>query len=380
MRIQKTTVNLKARPCGRVYKGNQKSAGEHFGKDLNDRLRFRASDVLVASAMETFYGHKQFLLGGTHAENFAERTDLNIIVKHLNIVFPGEIDDVFDSSMRIRNSKGEVIRICDRRTIQQERSDYRDINGQPGTQLIECQKPCPVADAGMGTACPLGCTQEVTLSFQVAELVLSGEFRHCVLSSHSWEDETGIPSQLELLEQAYGSICRSEFEWKGLGNRIPFILSRYQVQINRPNIDTKQTINLEGRKVPVRTGGKAKSSTWAIAIRVNPQWHQAWLAWQEDKKARYFGLSTNPANLIQAGIIDAEIVESPKPPALSPAQSIEDDSWRITGYEWAVKQGLDPNTAQEIISVASSKENLYQRLRSAIAQRNQVIEAETVGG
>ena len=76
----------------------------------------------------------------------------------------------------------------------------------------------------------------------------------------------------------------------------------------------------------------------------------------------------------QCGAIEAQVQQEPP----------EDDSWRIKGYNWAVQKGVDPNLANEIVSVASSKENLSQRLqeaaKQAIAQRNQVIEAETVGG
>ena len=47
-------------------------------------------------------------------------------------------------------------------------------------------------------------------------------------------------------------------------------------------------------------------------------------------------------------------------------EQIEDDSWRIDGYQWGVSQGVDPSLANEIMAIASSKENLHQRMRAAI--------------
>lgn len=370
MRIQKRVieVDLRPRPCGKVYKGMQKKEGDFFGKDLNDKLRFHAFDLYTLNTIYSAYTKHQNLLGGEQSEGWAEKSGMDVIVNHLNIVFPGEIDDVFDSSMRVWNSKGEVMRICDRLTIQKERITYTDLNKQPCTRLIEPQKACPIGNEGMATACPLGCAQESTLTFQVAELLHMGDHRHATLTTHSWEDETGIPAQLELIQQAYGSIAHSEFEWKGIGKKIPFILSRYEVSINRPNIDVKQKLNLEGRKIPVRTGGKSKSSTWALQIKVNPVWHLAWMAWQEHKKAQVFGLQTNPNLLIQSGILDAEIVETPSLPPASPlaiAPAEEDDSWKIKAYEHGIECGIDPNTLKEMVTNCRDRQDLRVKMAEA---------------
>lgn len=47
-------------------------------------------------------------------------------------------------------------------------------------------------------------------------------------------------------------------------------------------------------------------------------------------------------------------------------EQIEDDSWRIDGYQWGVSQGVSPTVANQIMAIASSPENLNQRMKSAI--------------
>lgn len=54
-------------------------------------------------------------------------------------------------------------------------------------------------------------------------------------------------------------------------------------------------------------------------------------------------------------------------------QSIEDDSWRIDGYDWGVSQGVSPSIAHEIMLVATSKENLFRRLQAAIPVKAAVV-------
>lgn len=380
-------VDLRPRPCGRVNKGEEK--GDYFGKDLNDKLRFHGCDTFVANAVYNAYTKHQHLLGGTEAENFAERKSLDVIVKHLNIVFPEEPDYVFDTSMKLWNGKGEVMRVCDRRTILQERIDYKDLNNQPCSRVKNITRECPLGKAesegmaGLDTACPLGCVHESVLKFQIAELLMGGEFRHVTLTTHSWEDESGIAAQLELFKSVYGSIVHSEFEWKGIGKRIPFIMSRHEVKINRPNVDTKNKLNLEGRKIPVRTGGKSKSTHWAIAIKVNPFWHMAWTVWQEDKKAKYFGLQTSPKALIESGIIDAEIIETKainQSTTLAIAPAVEDDSWKITAYEYGLQNGIDSTILSAMINTYDDRDVLREKIGGMvkiIKTQNQLVIAPT---
>jgi len=42
------------------------------------------------------------------------------------------------------------------------------------------------------------------------------------------------------------------------------------------------------------------------------------------------------------------------------------DDWRIKGYEWGISQGVDTETAREICNIAKDKNDLLQRLKSAI--------------
>ena len=42
------------------------------------------------------------------------------------------------------------------------------------------------------------------------------------------------------------------------------------------------------------------------------------------------------------------------------------DDWRVNGANWAIEQGLDPQTAHDISQVATSKQNLLERVKSAL--------------
>jgi phage recombination protein Bet len=42
------------------------------------------------------------------------------------------------------------------------------------------------------------------------------------------------------------------------------------------------------------------------------------------------------------------------------------DDWRIKGYEWGISQGVDTETARGICNIAKDKNDLLQRLKSAI--------------
>jgi phage recombination protein Bet len=45
---------------------------------------------------------------------------------------------------------------------------------------------------------------------------------------------------------------------------------------------------------------------------------------------------------------------------------VNDEQWRIDGYQWGIGQGVDPSTAQEIANIAKDKKDLAQRMKSAI--------------
>jgi phage recombination protein Bet len=47
------------------------------------------------------------------------------------------------------------------------------------------------------------------------------------------------------------------------------------------------------------------------------------------------------------------------------AQTIEDD-WRTAGANWAIGQGLDPETAYDISQVATTKQNLMERVKTIV--------------
>jgi phage recombination protein Bet len=67
-----------------------------------------------------------------------------------------------------------------------------------------------------------------------------------------------------------------------------------------------------------------------------------------------------------ASAVDAE--------AIQPA---EDDDWRVSGYNWAVSQGLDPNVAANIVNQAVSKEHLFKAIKQVLPKAS-VVEAEVV--
>lgn len=47
-----------------------------------------------------------------------------------------------------------------------------------------------------------------------------------------------------------------------------------------------------------------------------------------------------------------------------------EEDWRLAGANWAVSQGLDPQTAHDLSQIATSKQNLMDRVKSAMTANN----------
>lgn len=54
-------------------------------------------------------------------------------------------------------------------------------------------------------------------------------------------------------------------------------------------------------------------------------------------------------------------------------QAVEEEDWRISGFEWGISQGVDPEKARNVANQAVSKAHLFQAMKALVPQ---TIEAE----
>lgn len=47
-------------------------------------------------------------------------------------------------------------------------------------------------------------------------------------------------------------------------------------------------------------------------------------------------------------------------------EPVGDETWRVTGYQWGISQGVDAETAKEISNIAKDKKELHQRMVGSI--------------
>lgn len=285
----------------KVFKGDRKPTnGYGFGKDLNEKLRITTSSSVATTIL------KQSKKYGQPDGNGDFFTD------SINVYFPfDEVERTFSTNMKAYSASGLEV-VCDRHTISKKCVPTKDAKGNVYRPIVDVSEKCPMRESGMGEACPNSCVKEGKLYFYIQELMAVDAMMPVCLTAHSYEDLTYITDALNQFKEIIGSITDSPFPAYQYRHKIPFVLSRTEVKIKRPVMAEK-----------LRTGKKSDSTTWALALQVNPDWMELHRKWQQvrEMEARNMLISQATVRGLLSGnsatVIDVEYSEQR---AISPAR------------------------------------------------------------
>lgn len=270
-----------------VFKGARKS-DRGAGKSLDERYRIVTNNQRLKKLLSSLYG--------------APDANGDILTDTINVVFPfDEPERTFETAMKAYSGSGLQV-VCDRSIISQEAVEERDRRGNIFMPVKPCNKPCPVAGQPMGFKCSKGCSPTGMLYFYIRELFECSLMSPCKMTLRAYSDITYISSRLEALQSEIGSITNSPFPCFRTRHKVPFTLTRSEIEIKRPVVSSKQ----DGYK---RTGKKADGKTWAVEINPDPDYMNLLQAWKlaEEMKAREISLpSTAIAGLLGG---NAEAIE-----------------------------------------------------------------------
>lgn len=266
------------------HKGGRKpEKGYGFGKDLNNYLRIELKDPsLKYSLLDSGIKKLPPKLNTLEGEVLTNSVDnLDYYHEYFNIfMFDEDIEKTFQTSMQLWDKTG-LKQECDRQFIYKERQEYEDRYGHRRSRLFDCQKPCPMESDPLGVPCVDGCQTSGTLLFFLAPFLDQGSWRECKLEVRSFYDIQAIMSDLNSIKSQFGSIRQAPVGFPGYRGMIPLVLKRIKINIKKPILDKSEKVQQGGRSVLKRTGQKADSSMWAIAIEVNPDWAKSYYAWKQ---------------------------------------------------------------------------------------------------
>lgn len=336
--------------AGHLYKGTRKQSRDGRkiqGEDLKELLRFEPFSDQARKAMLKVPDAKEDKNG-------------DVLLKHLNI-FAGYSDPnkCFNTQNALWDSTG-LVRTCDGDTITSEREIYKDVFNHTRSRMVDCIKPCPIADQPLGASCPDECKQEGRLIFYVPELIAGGISLPVEMTVHAWSDLFSIEECLENILVEYGDIRTSPFPCGSFGNLIPLVLRRNLVKVKRPVVENK-----------LRTGKKVDGKAWAIAISVNPIWHQAYIRWQQSIAIeKQIGTGTGESHRLYLEAVTLEVEPESEKPLLPPSltlkqEPIDNDVKDL--MEIAIKRGLKAETAVAIANKVTSPDQFKKLCDQALS-------------
>lgn len=336
-----------------VFKGARKT-DRAAGKDLGDRLRIATDNKVAATIL------RRYLTPDTNGDFYTES---------LNIYFPfDECERTFDCSMKVYSASGLEL-VCDRSSIIQRCIREKDEKGNVWRPIREVNEPCPMRDRGFSGECPNKCVKEGQLFFYIRELMDYDQMLTARITVHGFEDITYLSTELEKYRQIFGSLTRSPFPSPMTKQKIPFILSRTEVEIKRPLMQNN-----------LRTGKKTTATTWALSLTVDPRWMALYSQWQiiQEMEKRAIAPDKNQLRSLLLGdatvrVIEAQAVEVPPQKALpSPEETrkkmlarinqLVEEYVRLTGVDYYLED-LTAKSEDEIIDAGKRLAAEVQRLR-----------------
>jgi hypothetical protein len=371
--------NRKSKYALKAFKGKVREdkttrdgkAYKSYGEDLDRYFRLVPSSEIIRRVILRSYP------SATVDENG------HILIETFMIyLYYGDRHKSFDGGMFLRKGT-DIIHKCDRETIFAERVEGTDLYGQPIFHEVPRDKPCPLRDQeSFGTPCPKGCKQEGNLIFTLPEIRNAGDYRPCILTTHSWDDIFGIDNALEHFSEEFGhegAVNGSEFGHPKYGTNIPYLIYRGETPTTRPVFSKTEKITVAGKQLPKRTGKRSEDTNWAVFLSPSPDWVRARDAWKAIYHTRELGGTPSRALLQQAiggeEYIDVEAVESPAKTfgfarVLSPSPD-----WKEAAIAEAMASGIKPETARALADRSESPEQFEKAVENSLA----IIEAIDAG-
>ncbi len=318
------------------HKGGRKpEKGYGFGKDLNNFFRVELKDInLKYSLLDSGIKKLPSKLNTLDGEVFTNSVDNFDYYQEAFSIFllDSDIDKTFKTSMQLWDKTG-LVQECDRQLIYKERKEYEDRYGHNRSRLFDCQNPCPMSSDPLGVPCVKGCQASGTLLFYLTPFLDQGSWRECKLDVRSFYDIQAIINDLQAIESQFGSIRQAPLGFPGYKGMIPLILKRVKINIKKPILDTTDKVQqgAGSKPVPRRTGKKADSSMWVIAIEVNPDWAKSYYAWKQCQEVILLGYSPQ-AHLVRqlpgVEISEKSLEPTPTVPDLpEPVEVLGDKEW-----------------------------------------------------
>ena len=323
-------------PRLRIYKGTQKimrSSRPCAGLDYEQFFRLEVSDrrhrrkiieaySSIDEQKEYLEREKELLNKGKYPLKLAEpRSQNSVYLKELRILLPYTTPEKnFSSYFARRSTKNDEIsgtlHRCNGERIYQETKLVEDRMGSKHKRLVECNEPC--ASDSPFEPCPLGCNKEGFLKFWILELAQEECYDECNISLHSYSDLIQIPGYLDAIAETResASVDRTMYDYK---HRICYILSRQEVKIKRPIINT---VKDQGKAQYLRTGKSTDDTTWALSLQIDPEWQRINKLRRSEQFLLQAGQQVPVGLLAQAHPIDfieaTVIEETPELPGNSP--------------------------------------------------------------
>lgn len=281
-----------------VFKGDRKSE-RTAGKSLETQYRIVTNNPRFKKLLRV-YGKPD--------------SNGDILTDEIRVIFPfDEPERTFATAMKSYSASGLEV-VCDREIISQKMVQETDAKGNVFRPIRQCSEPCPVADQPIGFQCPNRCQPTGELYFYIRELFEVGLMVPAKMTVHAYSDITYVSTQLERMRYELGSITNSPFPCYVTQHKVPFTLTRSEVQIKRPVVAGKQ----EGYK---RTGKKAPGTAWAVEISPDENYLNLLQAWKQAQEMQRMQISLPQSaiagllNCDPTAIIDVQVVEE-KPKVL----------------------------------------------------------------
>lgn len=334
------TTKTQAEPNSRflaakVYLGKRQERVQRFDANGNPKLDSKGKPIWVDQLAKNADLKTQFRIQAlsdqarkilSQAYRVAPDRNGDLLVESLNIVpIAHDVDRTFDVWFKSYQAKNPLF-ICDRQRIKKEWTEAPDRWGHVRGRLADCDKPCPMADEPSPfVSCPNGCAPSGVLHFYIQELIEARIELPCQLTvvGKTNFQGGGLYDQWSAIASRYSDTIGQGFWSQAIpfpcGSYILCKLSRIELDILRPQLDTKDKVTRMVNGKPVtegrRTGEKAKGKAYPLLLSVDPLWEATYYAWRRQveaitqaKELKQLGFNPSPKLLEQAQIIDVEIV------------------------------------------------------------------------
>jgi hypothetical protein len=245
--IQEEVGDIRLTVVGRLWKGSAKGE-KTAGKDLQNKFRFESGDE-NRRLFEEFYG-------SSYPES-------------IRIYLPyNEADKVFETWNEAYTAQGFKHR-CNGDRIIQEMCPYKVKSGKSEvTRWIrtDTDKPCQRGDRPICDECG----HQGRLFFYVRDLYdRLGSVKCFMMTVTGTHDISGFHEQLSALQAKYGSLMSSPIPSPFTYGMIPYILSRQEISISRPNGEAR-----------------ARGKAWVLTISEDPDWLEMMQRWHQTNEVK----------------------------------------------------------------------------------------------